>query len=405
MGADVMTEPAHLNVDVAVFGGGVAGLWLLAKLRKLGFNAVLLEANALGAGQTLYAQGIIHGGIKYALTGKLSDSSKAVAQMPGLWRECLQGKGEIDLSAVEILSPYQYLWSTKSLTSKMAGFFASKVMTSRTTEVSAEERPQVFQSPEFHGQVYRLQEAIIDTASLVRALTEPNKQAIFKFNWSQATFDLKDPERIQFTIDQDEHFVDAKVLVLAAGKGNAEILARLGRKTPQMQLRPLRQVMMRGNLPDLLYAHCLGASVNPRITITGHRDAQSAIVWYLGGQLAEDGVNRSVAGQIKHAKGEIAELLPWLDLSGVEWATLDIDRAEAKQAGGKRPEGGYADYQDRVITGWPTKMVLAPKLADDIVALLNKHQVLPSGASPLPDWPHPGYAVLPWQQESKWSTL
>ncbi|MGD8595089.1 MAG: FAD-dependent oxidoreductase, partial [Gammaproteobacteria bacterium] len=108
-----MTGPEHLNVDVAVFGGGVAGLWLLAKLRKLGFNAVLLEANALGAGQTLYAQGIIHGGIKYALTGKLSDSSKAVAQMPGLWRECLQGKGEIDLSTVQILSPYQYLWSTK----------------------------------------------------------------------------------------------------------------------------------------------------------------------------------------------------------------------------------------------------------------------------------------------------
>lgn len=394
---------ARLSVDVAIFGGGVSGLWLLAKLRKLGFNAVLLEANALGAGQTLYAQGIIHGGIKYALTGKLSDSSKAVAQMPGLWRECLQGDGEIDLSDVDILSPYQYLWSTKSLTSKMAGFFASKVMSSRTQEVSSAERPQVFQSADFHGQVYRLQEVIIDTASLVRALAEPHKQAIFTLNWNHTNFDLKDQERVSFKVDQDEHIVDAKVLVLTAGKGNAEILSRLGRQEPEMQLRPLRQVIMRGNLPDLLYAHCLGASINPRITITGHRDVQGDIVWYLGGQLAEDGINRSVDEQIHYAKKEIAELLPWLDLTGIQWATLDIDRAEGKQPGGKRPEGVFVNYQNKVITGWPTKMVLAPKLANDIVALLNKHQVTPSGIHPLPDWPHPDYAVLPWQQESNWS--
>ncbi len=402
-----MTEPAHLDVDVAIFGGGVAGLWLLTKLRKLGFNAILLEASALGAGQTLYAQGIIHGGIKYALTGKLSDSTKAVAQMPGLWRECLQGKGEIDLTAVKILSPYQYLWSTKSLTSKMAGFFASKVMTSRTTEVGGEQRPQVFQNTGFHGQVYQLQEVIIDTASLVRALAEPHKEAIFKLDWNtQTQFDIKDRVRITVVDDyKNLRTIDANVIVLTAGKGNAEILSRLGRKTPPMQLRPLRQVIMRGNLPDMLYAHCLGASVNPRVTITGHHDANGNIVWYLGGQLAEDGVHRSVAGQIEHAKAEVAELLPWLDLNSVEWATLDIDRAEVKQPGSKRPEGVYADYQDRVITGWPTKMVLAPKLADDIVTLLKKHNVLASGAKPLPDWPHPEYAILPWQQESKWSTL
>jgi glycerol-3-phosphate dehydrogenase len=177
-----MTAPSQLNVDVVIMGGGVAGLWSLAKLRKLGFSAVLLEANALGAGQTLYAQGIIHGGMKYALTGKLSDSSKAVARMPGLWRDCLQGKGEIDLSAVKILSPYQYLWSTQSLSSKMAGFFASKVMSSRTTEVSGAQRPHVFQNADFHGQVYRLQESILDTASLVHALAEPRMDAIFKFD-------------------------------------------------------------------------------------------------------------------------------------------------------------------------------------------------------------------------------
>jgi len=398
-------QAAKQNVDVVILGAGVAGLWLLARLRQLNFNAVLLEANSIGAGQSLYAQGIIHGGIKYALTGKLSDSSKAVAQMPGRWRDCLQGKGELDLSRVKILSPYQYLWSTGSLTSKMAGFFASRVMSSRTTEVFGNERPLVFQNPEFHGQVYRLQESIIDTASLLHELAEPHAAAMFKFPWNDRTsFNVSDKVHVRFSNEANEEYeLDAKVMVLAAGKGNADVLSRLGRQRPQMQLRPLRQVIMRGNLPGLLYAHCLGVSVNPRITITSHYDAQGDIVWYLGGQLAEDGVHKSIAGLIEHAKKEMAELLPWLDLTGVQWATLDIDRAEAKQPGGKRPEGVYAEYDNQVITAWPTKMVLAPKLADDIIELLIKHNISPSGGETLPQWPHPGYAVLPWQQESKWS--
>ena len=54
----------NLQVDIAIFGGGVAGLWLLNRLRKAGYQAILLEADRLGAGQTRYAQGIIHGGTK-----------------------------------------------------------------------------------------------------------------------------------------------------------------------------------------------------------------------------------------------------------------------------------------------------------------------------------------------------
>jgi glycine/D-amino acid oxidase-like deaminating enzyme len=49
-----------MQVDIAIFGGGVAGLWLLNRLRKAGDHAVLLETDRLGAGQTRYAQGIIY---------------------------------------------------------------------------------------------------------------------------------------------------------------------------------------------------------------------------------------------------------------------------------------------------------------------------------------------------------
>ena len=61
-----------LDTDICIIGGGVAGLWLNARLRKAGYHTVLIERGALGGGQSVKSQGIIHGGIKYALGGKLN---------------------------------------------------------------------------------------------------------------------------------------------------------------------------------------------------------------------------------------------------------------------------------------------------------------------------------------------
>ena len=77
---------ATRDVDVAILGGGIAGLWLLARLQAAGYSALLLENQALGAGQTLASQGIIHGGLKYALDLKLNTASDALADMPARWR-------------------------------------------------------------------------------------------------------------------------------------------------------------------------------------------------------------------------------------------------------------------------------------------------------------------------------
>ena len=56
-----------MRLDVLVFGGGAAGLWCLDRLRRAGYHAILLESKAIGSGQTIQSQGIIHGGGKYAL--------------------------------------------------------------------------------------------------------------------------------------------------------------------------------------------------------------------------------------------------------------------------------------------------------------------------------------------------
>lgn len=394
-----------VNVDVAIFGGGVAGLWTLARLRNAGYNAILLEKESLGAGQTRYAQGIIHGGTKYALTGKLTASSESIASMPSFWRDCLDGNvtddEHLDLSAVKLMASNQNMWSTASLTSRMAGFFASHAMRSRTEALSEAERPGVFRHKQFKGQVYRLDEPVLDTASLVKALAQPHIKAIV--HYAKAEFDKNVPASFELTtVDDRAYQVTAKKVVLAAGKGNADILASLGKQQPVMQLRPLQMVMVRGGLPDMLYAHCLGASVNPRITITSHLDSQGDIVWYLGGQLAEEGVDRSAEQQVGEAKKELTALMPWLDLSQCQWATLPIDRAEPKMAGGKRPDDVFISNDGNVLTTWPTKLALSPRLASQVVEQLAKDNIDASGLQALPAWPAPAFALLPWQEEQRW---
>ena len=399
-----MTGQQTVSVDVVIFGGGVAGLWLLARLRQANYNAILVEADALGTGQTRYAQGIIHGGTKYALTGKLTASSEAVTQMPAVWRACLQGEGEVDLRQVKILSPHQYMWSTTSLTSRMAGFFASHVMRSRTKSLDKKARPRVFQDAGFKGHVYQLEEPVLDTASIIASLAQPHLDAIL--HAEVETITVQDDAASQLVLqasDGTKWNVYARRVVLAAGQGNAKLLTAMGRETPAMQLRPLQMVILRGGLPEMLYAHCLGASVNPRMTITSHYDAHQNIVWYLGGQLAEDGVTRSEAEQIQVAQHELQDLMPWLDLAQTQWATLRIDRAEPKQPENKRPDTSYFDDTQGVITAWPTKMALAPKLAADVLQQLEQTGVSASGIQTLPAWPHPALALLPWQEEQRWN--
>lgn len=391
----------QLNVDVVIFGGGVAGLWLLARLRQAGYHALLLENEALGAGQTRFSQGIIHGGTKYALTGKLTASSESIFAMPQIWRDCLKGSGQVDLSSAIILSPHQYMWSTPSLLSRISGFFVSRVVRGRMLAVKKEQRPAAFQNKNFKGKVYRLDEPVLDAASVIHALATPNLNRTMHI---KSVTDFSDNKITVETVSGETWEIATLKTILAAGKGNAGLLKLMGRGVPEMQLRPLQMVMLRGGLPEKLYAHCLGASINPRITITSHEDRSGNIVWYLGGQLAEDGVHRSKNEQIKEAKKELASLMPWLDFSLMQWSTLNISRAEPKQKQGQRPASSYYFEQDNVITTWPTKLALAPSLADDVVALLKSQNVPKNRSQEMPVFSHVPFADLPWQEEEKWQS-
>ena len=169
----------ELKLDAVVIGAGVAGLWTANALQAKGRSVILLSNSPLGAGQTLAAQGVIHGGLKYAVGGKLNDSSEALAAMPERWWQALQGRGDIDLSRVKVLSDCQYLWSLPGVLSKAISLFGSKAMRGRAQSVSREDFPEIFRSPEYKGQLFRVDERVVDPVSLVEELARPDTKFDF----------------------------------------------------------------------------------------------------------------------------------------------------------------------------------------------------------------------------------
>ena len=382
-----------IPVNVALIGGGIAGLWLLARLREQGYGAVLIEQDRLGSGQTICAQGIIHGGAKYSLHGSLSDSAQAIAEMPALWRRCLHGEGEVDLREARLLAEHQYLWATRAPTSRLTAFFAGKLMHSRMTKVT-DDLPVALQHPDFRGAVYRLDEPIVEVASVLAALAHRYRDALLfspepVLPAADGTLTLHHPDHPPLTLAP-------ACTIFTAGAGNAAL------PWAAQQLRPLHMVMARGaKLPGPLYAHCLGMGDMPRLTVTSHQDAEGRLIWYLGGGLAETGVQRSTDEQLQFARQELAALLPWVDWTAVPLAAFTVQRAEARQPGGVRPAGFSVQREGRIIAAWPTKLALTPRLVDQLEAELRTLAVQPHPLDwrELAHWPRPEIAVAPWDRE------
>ncbi len=384
-----------LSTDILIVGGGIAGLWLNARLRRLGYATLLVENASLGGGQSLKSQGIIHGGAKYALHGALTGASEAIADMPRRWREAIEGSGELDLSGVRLLSEAHYLWSPGSLAGNLTSFFASKAVRGRVDQVKGEQLPPALQHPKFKGKVYRLAELVLDVPSLISRLTTLAGDSLLA---GQTITPLReDGELVGLCVDGRD--IRARRVVLSAGRGNADLLADLGVEQPRQQLRPLHMVLVKGRGLKPLYAHCLGGGPKPRITVTSHPAADGQWVWYLGGDIAEaDGVARSEAAQIAAAQKEVQQLLPWIDLSDARWATLRVDRAEPAQSGLVRPDNAFLAEQGSLLVGWPTKLALAPDFAERVIAALERDGIQPGTHAPLPELPRPPQAQPVWEE-------
>lgn len=400
-----MPADRAIPLDALVFGGGASGLWLLDELRRAGHAAMLVERSALGSGQTVASQGIIHGGLKYTLSGLLNPAARAVRDMPDLWRACLRGTREPDLSETRVRADSCLLWQTSTFASKVGMIGATRGLAVRPEKLDPAERPGLLKH--CPGTVARLPEQVIDPASFLANLARRNAARLLRAGDDE--IDLgRDGDTIRVTLrppGRPPIVLQPRRVVLAAGAGNESLRARLDLPPDAMQRRPLHMVLVRGRPEDLpaLNGHCIDGRVT-RVTVTADRDSAGRTIWQVGGQLAESGVARDRAAQIAHARAELAAALPALDLRPLEFATHRVDRAETATDTGVRPDTVQVRDEGGVITVWPTKLALVPRAAEAVLARLPEpREPVPPGD--LPDaFPRPDVAPPPWETETSWTS-
>jgi glycine/D-amino acid oxidase-like deaminating enzyme len=388
-----------MRVDVLILGGGASGLWCLDRFRRAGYHAILLEAKALGAGQTIQAQGIIHGGGKYALRGVRDFAAvRATSEMPARWRACLAGASEPSLAGADILSQQCHLWLPRnSLMSKVQswGFLSvvarAGLLATKPVRLDKHLWPALITRSAVA--VYTLNEQVISTGSFLKALAAIHEQHIFLYDAANSRFR-------NGRLETGDISIAPRATVLAAGAGNEELLRRAGLDGGIMQRRPLTMVLLRGTLPPF-FGHCVVGG-KTQLTIT----TPTAKVWQIGGELAER-LSHEDNSQVARSRAfrEIQRWIPGLDLSDVEIALYYAERAEARTTALRRPSGVHARYVGpRLLVAWPTKLCLTPVLADEVFSIATAELRAPAGydLEASPSWPKPALASYPWEA-AEWS--
>ncbi|MEQ9459842.1 MAG: FAD-dependent oxidoreductase [Phycisphaeraceae bacterium] len=399
--------PEALRLDVVIFGGGVAGLWTLAHLKSLGYSVVLLESRRLGQGQTVSAQGILHGGVKYTLSGMMTDSARAHRDAPTIWQRSLAGEREPLLTETSVLTRACLLWRTTALSSIMGMVGARAGLSTRPIKLDEKDRPAALAG--CPGEVFRVDEWVIDPVSMVRDLSQQHSESIVCVDADTAIEFGRECDRvtrIEATSANGQALSLApEHVILTAGSGNRVLREWIGLAREATQKRPLHMLMMRGELPEV-YGHCVDGA-HTRATITSGTDRAGRRAWQVGGQVSEDGVKMEHEQLLEHGKREVGAVLPGLDLSGVEWSAYRVDRAEATTRTGMKPDSVTLRTEGNVHTAFPTKLVLAPYLASKVAETLPAAGVGDAEGlrEALASMARPEVALAPWDEDVTWTRL
>ena len=376
------------TIDIAIVGAGIAGLWCFNRLKRAGYDVLLLEREAIGCGQTLASQGIIHSGLKYSLAGKVNETARSISAMPDRWRAALRGEGEVDLSAARTRADSQMLLIPGGILGGLTRLVAQRALGGNTRTLAASEWPDGLKASGFRGSAVFMDEPVLDVPGILHALADPYCDSVRRVPAAEAA------EPLAFLRD---HGIEARaVLVTAAGSNHG--IARSNRHDDglETQHRPLLQGLMRP-APFPLYAHLVGTSDKPVATVTTHQTADGALVWYLGAAVAERAKEADPEEVYAAARKALRDYLPAVDLDGVEWAVLPIDRVEGRTQGFHMPDTPTLHRAGNVLYGWPTKLTFAPMLGDMVAAELDKLGVAPSGReTDFSDLPEVDYAAAPW---------
>lgn len=389
-----------LPIDALIIGGGMAGLFAMNALRRAGHSVCLVERSALGDGQSVCAQGIVHGGVKYSLGGLVSGSARAIERMPERWLAMADTGSEFDLRTAPPLARHMWLWRSEGVAGALAMVGAKLSLRARPEAVAPAERPHFLR--DVRGDVLRMPEPVFDPVATLGALLAP------MMRWAvRGEARVMRDGTVRVVGDGRTVMLRPRCLVLAAGAGNAALRGECGLAQGLMQLRPLHQAMVRGPLPEF-HGHCVDGLAT-RVTVTSAAIAGGERVWHIGGKLAEEGVSRDARAQRSHALAEMRAVLPSVDFSSCMWSTYSVSRAEREQPKGGRPEDACVERSalggTSVLTVWPTKMALAPVAADMVLESAGRACHGPSSAdvaSALEGWERPPVARAPWHAACAW---
>ena len=360
------------SVDVLIVGGGIAGLWTAINLKKLGYSVVVFEKHSLGSGQSIYSQGIIHGGYKYSLQGVLSPFTKNISAMPAMWDNALKGNGSVTLKNTEIYSQKQGLWPVGNIPDKVVEFFARKTLKGNIVKGKSDKYPQWLDKRYIKPNFFYLSEKVLNIHSCFVELQKQLQGNCVQFNINKHTTRWRKENGNQtLIIPQLLSKIRAQKIILTAGKGNENLINQIGIRKSSMQLRPLHMVMVKHKNPLPIYVHCIGNSHRPLLTITSHPMKNNFHVWYIGGDIAEKGVDMRQGELIDLAKKRIQKYFPHIELPQAVWNTNWIERAEVHNSL-VIPDSVYVQEENDFIVGWPTKLALAPAIADKFSQIIQK---------------------------------
>jgi len=361
---------AERDADIIIHGAGIAGLWTLARLKNLGYDALLVEPNAVGGVQTMASQGIIHSGLKYVLGGKINPLARSISAMPEIWRAALRGEGPVDLSKAVVATESQLLLIPKGMIGAIMKVGAKNFLGAELDKIKW---PPEISASGFQGSVVDMGEPVLDIPSVVQALAEPLKTCI----------------------RASAEGIRAKKHIYTAAWGND-----ISKITTQR--RPLLMGLLK-NAPFPVWAHFVGASDKPLATITTHTAKDGSLIWYFGGQVAEREKTANPDDVYADIHAALKKYMPDVKTDGAELSVLAIDRIEAKGTG-FMPDAPVVQNIDDKIFAWPTKLTFAPMMADKIVEKLAADNISPSHNHT--DWsflPEIGYAQPPWET-AIWTT-
>ncbi len=397
--------PCIDDAEVLLIGGGIAAMWTLARLRGLGFRAALIEPARLGQGQTLASQGIIHGGLKYTLSGLFNQRAAAVAAMPSRWRAALHGhpeEGDPNLHGARVLSPHCLLWRSRGIAGALGMIGARAGLETTPVLLTESEIPPLLHSAT--GGVYRVDEPVVNPASVLESLRNAHLEAMLTADGIGALEWDGQQMRVRTPSGECIRFNRPKQVIVAAGAASEGVLRQLGVAPPRsshfvrraLHMGLVRAKSHRDSLPPFFGHNVDGKET--RVTITSGSDTQSRCVWQVGGRLAEDGVAMESKEFHARLRRELREVLPLLDQDALEFSSYRVDRMEFAMAA-RQEEAALLRLDSHIIAALPLKLALAPLLAQRIESDLRAvgvHPTLPSeytrsGATA------PSLGAFPWE--------